>query len=73
MSKEYEGQDPIAIAQQAERDLNSTAAKQGSSLETGTVNSNNTRGASDSSMSFSITNTIHDKSTDATTQQSTLA
>ena len=29
MSKEYEGQDPLAIAQQAERDLNSNAMKQG--------------------------------------------
>ena len=29
MSKEYEGQDPLAIAQQAERDLNSNAAKTG--------------------------------------------
>ncbi len=31
MSKEYEGQDPLAIAQQAERDLNSNAMKQGTS------------------------------------------
>lgn len=30
MSKEYEGQDPLAIAQQAERDLNSHSAKHGS-------------------------------------------
>lgn len=29
MSKEYEGQDPIAIAKQAERDLNSHQAKHG--------------------------------------------
>ena len=29
MSKEYEGQDPIAIAHQAERDLNSHQAKHG--------------------------------------------
>ncbi|KAK5687289.1 hypothetical protein LTS10_001427 [Elasticomyces elasticus] len=34
MSAEYEGQDPIAIAQQAERDLNSNAAKTGASTET---------------------------------------
>ncbi|TKA38461.1 hypothetical protein B0A54_10752 [Friedmanniomyces endolithicus] len=33
MSAEYEGQDPIAIAQQAERDLNSNAAKTGASTE----------------------------------------
>ncbi len=40
MSKEYEGQDPLAIAQQAERDLNSHAAKHGlSSGETGTPSS----------------------------------
>ena len=29
MSKDYEGQDPIAIAKQAERDLNSHQAKHG--------------------------------------------
>ena len=29
MSQEYEGQDPLVIAQQAERDLNSNAMKQG--------------------------------------------
>ena len=29
MSKEYEGQDPLVLAQQAERDLNSYQAKQG--------------------------------------------
>lgn len=29
MSEEYKGQDPIVIAQQAERDLNSDAAKSG--------------------------------------------
>ena len=31
MSKEYEGQDPMALARQAERDLNSHEAKHGSS------------------------------------------
>lgn len=30
MSKEYSNTDPIALAQQAERDLNSSTAKQGS-------------------------------------------
>lgn len=29
MSAEYEGQDPLAIAEKAERDLNSHAAKHG--------------------------------------------
>lgn len=29
MSQEYAGQDPIKLAQQAERDLNSDSAKQG--------------------------------------------
>lgn len=29
MSAEYKNQDPIKIAEQAERDLNSTGAKQG--------------------------------------------
>lgn len=44
MSKEYEGQDPLAIAQQAERDLNSNAMKQGEGR-------NLRYGASDSSKS----------------------
>lgn len=36
MSKEYEGQDPLVVAQQAERYLNSHGAKQGlSSSDTG--------------------------------------
>lgn len=36
MSKEYEGQDPLALAHQAERDLNSHGAKHGwSSGESG--------------------------------------
>ena len=48
MSKEYEGQDPIAIAQQAERDLNSSDAKQGHSNERSTVNTGK-QNASDSS------------------------
>ena len=29
MSKDYEGQDPLVLAQQAERDLNSHGAKHG--------------------------------------------
>ena len=29
MSAEYDGQDPLALAKQAERDLNSHTAKQG--------------------------------------------
>ncbi|KAK5125588.1 hypothetical protein LTR08_005192 [Meristemomyces frigidus] len=33
MSKEYEGQDPIQIAMQAEKDLNSDAAKSGHTLD----------------------------------------
>ena len=47
MSAEYEGQDPIAIAQQAERDLNSNAAKTGASTES----SGNRRGANASDSS----------------------
>ena len=31
MSKDYEGQDPLVLAQQAERDLNSHQAKHGAS------------------------------------------
>lgn len=45
MSQAYEGQDPIAIAKQAERDLNSQAAKQPD------VNAH-AHAASDSSMSY---------------------
>jgi hypothetical protein len=41
MSKEYENQDPIDIAKQAEKDLDSTAAKQGHG---------GARGASDSTL-----------------------
>ena len=41
MSKEYEGQDLNEIAKQAERDLNTTAAKQGHG---------GARGASDSTL-----------------------
>ncbi|KAA6413792.1 MAG: Kynurenine formamidase [Lasallia pustulata] len=39
MSAEYEGQDPLAIAEQAERDLNSHAAKHGHSASNSTVES----------------------------------
>ena len=38
MSQEYEGQDPLAIAQQAERDLNSNQAKLGSSKSDSSMN-----------------------------------
>jgi len=50
MSKEYEGQDPIAIAQQAERDLNSQSAKGGHGLENSSRNTKQDAIASDSSM-----------------------
>ncbi|KAI9824634.1 MAG: hypothetical protein M1819_000835, partial [Sarea resinae] len=39
MSAEYEGQDPLKIAQQAEKDLNSQAAKQGHGLSSSTTES----------------------------------
>ncbi|CAF9928417.1 hypothetical protein IMSHALPRED_007463 [Imshaugia aleurites] len=39
MSKEYEGQDPMAIARQAERDLNSHQAKHGVSTADSTTES----------------------------------
>jgi hypothetical protein len=48
MSAEYEGQDPLKIAQQAERELNSESAKQGASTESTGVNRHG-YGASDSS------------------------
>jgi hypothetical protein len=51
MSAAYEGQDPIAIAKQAERDLNSQGAKQSHTVED---TSRGPAGASDSSMSRSI-------------------
>lgn len=50
MSAEYKGQDPLEIAKQAERDLNSHEAKQGHSTDRTTVQSG--KGASDSSTSF---------------------
>jgi len=46
MSQEYAGQDPIKIAQQAERDLNSHTAKHGQNAD---ISSNHGHGASDSS------------------------
>lgn len=49
MSKEYEGQDPIAIAKQAERDLNSEPAKGGHGLENTSRNTKQDAIASDSS------------------------
>lgn len=47
MSREYEGVDPLQLAKEAERDLNSKAAKQGHDLG-GTARGGH--GASDSSM-----------------------
>ncbi|KAK0942988.1 hypothetical protein LTR29_005560 [Friedmanniomyces endolithicus] len=59
MSAEYEGQDPIAIAQQAERDLNSNAAKTGASTES----SGNRRGAnaSDSTNESGVDQNVESK------------
>lgn len=51
MSAEYEGQDPLAIAQQAERDLNSDQAKNGDRADTSNTRQNASQGVSDSSMS----------------------
>lgn len=50
MSAAYEGQDPIAIAKQAERDLNSQGAKQQHRVDD---TARGPAGASDSSMSRS--------------------
>ena len=47
MSAEYEGQDPLEIAQRAERDLNSHSAKHGHNAD---LSSSHGHGASDSSM-----------------------
>jgi hypothetical protein len=47
MSSAYEGQDPIAIAKQAEADLNSQGAKHGHRVDD---TSRGPAGASDSSM-----------------------
>ncbi|KAK6440675.1 hypothetical protein LTR95_003102 [Oleoguttula sp. CCFEE 5521] len=67
MSKEYEGQDPIAIAQQAERDLNSTAAKEGSGLAPDVTKSNSTK-ASDSTIDSGINSAAVNKFPGATVQ-----
>lgn len=49
MSQEYQGQHPLKIAKQAERDLNSQSAKGGHDASYDTTSAS--RGASDSSMS----------------------
>lgn len=49
MSQAYEGQDPIQIAKQAERDLNSEPAKGGHGLENSSRNTKQDAIASDSS------------------------
>jgi len=54
MSNEYEGQDPIQIALQSERDLNSQAAKGGHGLENSSRNTKQDAIASDSSRSTTV-------------------
>lgn len=49
MSAEYKNQDPLDLAKQAERELNSKAAKQGHELSD---SAKGAHGASDSSASF---------------------
>jgi len=51
MSQEYAGQDPLQIAKQAERDLNSHTAKHG---QDASLSSTHGHGASDSSTSFPL-------------------
>lgn len=50
MSAEYQNQDPIKLATQAEQDLNSHSAKHGHNAD---LSSNHGHGASDSSKSLS--------------------
>ncbi|KAK3707855.1 hypothetical protein LTR37_011857 [Vermiconidia calcicola] len=59
MSKEYEGVDPIVIAQRAERDLNSDAAKEGSDAAGNT--SRGGRGASDSTKESGVDENVENK------------
>ncbi|KAK3621285.1 hypothetical protein LTR56_022893 [Elasticomyces elasticus] len=59
MSAQYEGQDPIAIAQQAERDLNSNAAKTGASTDT--QGNRRGHGASDSTNESGVDQAVEAK------------
>lgn len=54
MSQEYAGQDPLKIAKQAERDLNSHAAKWGHNTGYDAMSGHHGIGASDSSALLSI-------------------
>jgi hypothetical protein len=49
MSREYEGQDPLTLAHQAEKDMHSKANEKGHDA---TISSNHGNGASDSSGSL---------------------
>ncbi|KAK3070098.1 hypothetical protein LTR53_011040 [Teratosphaeriaceae sp. CCFEE 6253] len=59
MSAEYEGQDPLQIAQQAERDLNSNAAKTGASTES--QGNRRGHGASDSTAESGVDQSAENK------------
>ncbi|KAK4539113.1 hypothetical protein LTR36_001468 [Oleoguttula mirabilis] len=58
MSAEYEGQDPLKLAQQAERDLNSEGAKQGHTADDG---GRHTYGASDSTTESGVDQNVSTK------------
>ncbi|KAI9692553.1 MAG: hypothetical protein M1822_006784 [Bathelium mastoideum] len=58
MSQEYAGQDPLKLAQQAEADLNSTAAKQGHDAS---HSSRHGKGASDSTAESGVDESVRQK------------
>ncbi|KAF2236372.1 hypothetical protein EV356DRAFT_530993 [Viridothelium virens] len=58
MSKEYEGQDPLQLAQQAEADLNSRAAKMGHDAS---LSARHAKGASDSTAESGVDETVQQK------------
>ncbi|MCJ1301075.1 hypothetical protein MMC08_003874 [Hypocenomyce scalaris] len=58
MSAEYEGQDPLTIAKQAERDLNSHHAKHGHNAD---ISSKHGHGASDSTAESGVDETVTSK------------
>ncbi|KAK5999624.1 hypothetical protein QM012_005281 [Aureobasidium pullulans] len=58
MSSEYQGQDPLKLAQQAERDLNSHTAKHGHNAD---ISSNHGHGASDSTLESGVDESVRNK------------
>ncbi|MCJ1257175.1 hypothetical protein MMC24_005000 [Lignoscripta atroalba] len=65
MSAEYEGQDPLEIAQRAERDLNSHSAKHGHNAD---LSSSHGHGASDSTAESGVDESVTSKFPGSTVQ-----